>query len=69
MFRFGLLLLAAVASLLGALALCQAGWLETQPERTKTQVQTEDADSARLPIAVRYRQGQRRHWRMCLLNQ
>jgi hypothetical protein len=68
MFRSGVLVTAVVASLLGAFALCRASWFDPQPEHTGNQVQTDAADSSRLPIVVHYRQGQMRHWRTCLLN-
>jgi hypothetical protein len=69
MIRSGLLLLVAVVSLLGAVALCDACWFDPQPEHAGSQFQAGAADSSGLPLAVRYRQGQPRHWRASLLNQ
>jgi hypothetical protein len=69
MSRSGSLLAALAASLLGVFALYGAGWFDPPAARAVDQVQAEAANSSRLPTIVHYRQGQLRHWRLCLLNQ
>jgi hypothetical protein len=69
MLRFGVLLTAVAASLLGVFALSQTGWFNPQPGRTESQARAKAANSSKLPARVQYRQGQLRHWRTCLLNQ
>jgi hypothetical protein len=66
--RSGLVLTAVATSLLGALALCGAGWFDPPPPRTDPNVLADSADSPRQPTVVRYRHGELKHWRACLLN-
>jgi len=68
MLRTGTLLMAVAASLLGAFALHQSGWFSPSPIPVGSHVNIEAVDTAKLPTVVRYRQGQMRHWRACLLN-
>jgi hypothetical protein len=66
--RIGLVLTAVVVSLLGALALCGAGWFDSPPSRPEACLPAEHCDSSSQPTVVRYRHGELKHWRTCLLN-
>lgn len=62
--RSGLVLTAVVTSLLSALALCGAGWFDPPPAHAYAG----PTETSRQPTVVRYRHGELKHWRTCLLN-